>query len=588
MFALLLVLSAFPPLAAAEVSGYYEFYEIRATFENDRALNILETSTYVNPTSQTVKLTLNKSIPSDNVENIRIWDSSGDLSTQTSTANGRTSVTFETSWINPSQHYTFYENYNVNGMVLGSDSEYRLSLWGLTAQTRYDNFNAVVQGPTGSYPFLSSPEATLVSQDPPTWRYSTSLQENESFEGLFTKFYYSPVFYKVTLNRTLTSLGSTSGATLDTIVLNREIPWQFSSVISTSSGVNTMYFDAENNLHAVFDVGDVTSSSAKNVRVELLYEVDVHDPKIKSSDVGSISAVPSSLSPYLQSDSKWDVSNSVIQAAAQQAVGGETNAYSAAKKIFDLSIDTIEYEIQPERRGSLWVYQNKRGDCSEYTDLSIALARASGIPARAVYGWGYYENENLRGHAWLEYYLPNEGWQPADPTWGETSGNYFTTLDPIHLTRSVRGLSSTESWDNVYYYGSSLEGSETDDIQVVSASAAAQLYLTAAQYQATLAENMVGTSENSTLAAILQDALNELSSAQSASDYNEIILKAKSSISASNDIVLALGKPPEGQRFNVEGLMVYLAVVGVLLAVGVGVYFAVKRKRGSSSEHSLW
>jgi len=64
------------------------------------------------------------------------------------------------------------------------------------------------------------------------------------------------------------------------------------------------------------------------------------------------------------------------------------------------------------------VLRTRVGDCNEHTALYVALARASGLPARIAVGLVY-----LRGgfyyHAWPEVYVEERGrglWLPVDPT----------------------------------------------------------------------------------------------------------------------------------------------------------------------------
>ena len=89
----------------------------------------------------------------------------------------------------------------------------------------------------------------------------------------------------------------------------------------------------------------------------------------------------------------------------------------------------------------------------EFTDLFVALARAAGIPARAVNGYAYTANSSLRPlslkqdvlHAWPEYYdRQKQLWIPIDPTWGNTTGgvDFFNSTDLNHFTFTLLGLDS--------------------------------------------------------------------------------------------------------------------------------------------------
>jgi transglutaminase-like putative cysteine protease len=111
-----------------------------------------------------------------------------------------------------------------------------------------------------------------------------------------------------------------------------------------------------------------------------------------------------------------------IEAAAMDAVGNEVNPYLAAKKIYDYVLDNITYSFMPHAalwpRGepeSVYVHEHRFGDCGAQSMYFSALCRAVGIPARATGGWQLFKG-NFSGHFWAEFYLPNYGWVPVDPT----------------------------------------------------------------------------------------------------------------------------------------------------------------------------
>ena len=70
------------------------------------------------------------------------------------------------------------------------------------------------------------------------------------------------------------------------------------------------------------------------------------------------------------------------------------------------------------------VFVQKRGVCQDFANLFICLARILSIPAR--YRMGYLitdpdtqnQIQSEASHAWLEVYLPWEGWRGYDPTNG--------------------------------------------------------------------------------------------------------------------------------------------------------------------------
>lgn len=72
-----------------------------------------------------------------------------------------------------------------------------------------------------------------------------------------------------------------------------------------------------------------------------------------------------------------------------------------------------------------FLFNNKAGFCGHYASTIAMMMRSVGIPARLVSGYlggelnpenNYYSIYQYDAHAWLEYYVPNQGWLELDPT----------------------------------------------------------------------------------------------------------------------------------------------------------------------------
>ncbi|HEX2648233.1 MAG TPA: transglutaminase-like domain-containing protein, partial [Candidatus Dormibacteraeota bacterium] len=81
--------------------------------------------------------------------------------------------------------------------------------------------------------------------------------------------------------------------------------------------------------------------------------------------------------------------------------------------------------------GAARVLDTARGDCNEHAVLYIALARAVGLPARAVAGVLEIDGR-FYYHAWPEVYLGD--WVAVDPMLGQFPA------DAAHLRFVVGGL----------------------------------------------------------------------------------------------------------------------------------------------------
>jgi hypothetical protein len=114
-----------------------------------------------------------------------------------------------------------------------------------------------------------------------------------------------------------------------------------------------------------------------------------------------------------------------IAEKAKDVVGNERNPWRAAKKLYDYVIENVQYSFMPHLalwpRGlpeSVYVHENRHGDCGAQSMYFSALCRSVGIPARTTGGWQLFSG-NFSGHFWAEFFAPNYGWIPVDPTAAE-------------------------------------------------------------------------------------------------------------------------------------------------------------------------
>jgi hypothetical protein len=80
-------------------------------------------------------------------------------------------------------------------------------------------------------------------------------------------------------------------------------------------------------------------------------------------------------------------------------------------------------------KSAIEVYQERQGVCVEYTHLLMSMAAALGFENRYV--TGYAKTSEWQPHAWVEIYLPGQGWLPLDATFNEAG-----VLDNSHIAMS--------------------------------------------------------------------------------------------------------------------------------------------------------
>ena len=121
-----------------------------------------------------------------------------------------------------------------------------------------------------------------------------------------------------------------------------------------------------------------------------------------------------------------------LRAAATDIVGKATSAWDSMRAVVDWVSREMTYELTPRHLDDLTLLEVRRGDCTEYTQLTIALLRALGIPARMRIGLAG-EGSMLVAHAWVEFH-DGVGWHEIDPTAGRTS------VDASYIDASVMDL----------------------------------------------------------------------------------------------------------------------------------------------------
>ncbi|HHX74179.1 MAG TPA: transglutaminase domain-containing protein, partial [Firmicutes bacterium] len=145
------------------------------------------------------------------------------------------------------------------------------------------------------------------------------------------------------------------------------------------------------------------------------------------------------ISSYLGAAAGIESTHGEIVSLAGKITAGLSTDWEKARAITTWTATAIKYDDKAATRnsGALAALQSRTGVCEDYAKLSVALARAAGIPARVVYGytdsgskWPAEGAFSLKGyrHAWVEYYLAGRGWVPADPTRSTANKLYFGTL----------------------------------------------------------------------------------------------------------------------------------------------------------------
>ncbi|MBI4042124.1 MAG: transglutaminase domain-containing protein [Deltaproteobacteria bacterium] len=148
---------------------------------------------------------------------------------------------------------------------------------------------------------------------------------------------------------------------------------------------------------------------------------------------------------YLSEDKLIPFCPEIVKLSRQEGKGGET-PYEKIKAFYRYIVRTMKYDKSGEgwgRGDAVWACSTKRGNCTDFHSLFIAMSRVQKIAARFEIGFPIpsdQEKGEIAGyHCWAEAYDPVQGWIPVDATEAKKSGKvdeYFGALPSNRISFS--------------------------------------------------------------------------------------------------------------------------------------------------------
>jgi transglutaminase-like putative cysteine protease len=106
---------------------------------------------------------------------------------------------------------------------------------------------------------------------------------------------------------------------------------------------------------------------------------------------------------------------------AAKVTQGRTQPLDKARAIYDYVFTTMRYDKTGTGWGHgdvLYACDAKKGNCTDFHSLFIAMARSQGIPARFEIGFPLppdkHSAEIAGYHCWSDFYIDGKGWIPVD------------------------------------------------------------------------------------------------------------------------------------------------------------------------------
>jgi transglutaminase-like putative cysteine protease len=246
------------------------------------------------------------------------------------------------------------------------------------------------------------------------------------------------------------------------LALLRDIlPYQTVHSMEITPDEYRLITDEYGNRYAEFDLAGIPPGSS--IPIQIQYRITVNELAYNLSRCdGTLPDVFDEAELHIESN------NIQIVELAQQLSRGKQTACEQVRAFYDYIGNHLVYSYNGANWGAQAALGEMGADCTEYASLMIALSRASGLPARYVEGLQVLgeesEDDARTEHAWLEVYLPGNGWVPFDPTLGRSSitrDDHFAHLTPDHIIvtvgRNPSTLRGASYWTHLYWPGTSTE-----------------------------------------------------------------------------------------------------------------------------------
>lgn len=368
------------------------------------------------------------------IRNLKVFDNSTSLQTKLSdTKDGGKSIEidFDRRVVGFGKVNEFTVSFDTSEIAKNIGSIWEISIPGLANPESYSAYSVTLSVPSSFGSASISKPAKNLPEAPP---YVFSKGEIGK-SGILITFGKEQV-YKLSLKYAISNTRIYPVKT--EIALPPNTSYQDVRLNSLIPAPENVYRDEDGNWLAVYNLNP---HEIKNIRAEIV-------AKTYSNPTFDIGKPKRSLGAA----EFWEVGNSQIKEIAEEL--------KTPQAIYEYVVNKLSYAYDKvgktnDRLGALGsLARPKYAVCLEFTDLFVTLARAAGIPARAVEGYAYTGNSKLRPlslvadvlHAWPEYYDETQKtWVMVDPTWGVTTGgmDYFSSFDFNHIAFVVNGQSST-------------------------------------------------------------------------------------------------------------------------------------------------
>ena len=195
-----------------------------------------------------------------------------------------------------------------------------------------------------------------------------------------------------------------------------------------------IYYDDINNI-VEYNYGNV-GSGKMNIKISATANIRTFD-YITAKLIDKNHAHEKDLSKYLNPELLIESDDFSIKRIASKLKG--KTQQETVDNVYKYIQQTLTYTVMPDI-GAKEALKQRKGKCSEYSTLMVALLRANSVPSRIVIG--YIAKTPAIKHTWVEVYYDKYGWVCYDPT---TTGFYTNIYQNGQLVKKEYKLDSQKA-----------------------------------------------------------------------------------------------------------------------------------------------
>lgn len=433
------------------------FYDVSYLINEKGETRVTQEVTIENLTSRYFVSEYEFKIGSADPTNITAWDPTGPLAPTVEKGQNETKITlhFKARVVGVGNKLTFGVSYDFPNLAVQNGLIWELNLFRISGLETISSYTLSLYIPKSfGPPLYSSPSPVKQTQSSSSW--IISFNKAALLKGAPRLGFGEFQLYKLNLTYHLKNphlgLGYTEIA-LPPDILGYQQVFQ-TTLLPSPSAVRV---DEDGNYLARYNLGPLEKKEVIwEGLLALFYTARELNPNPSNANI------PQDLiQKYTSTQKYWETEAVELRAQAAQITDPNLSTTENLRRIYDFVTSNLSYDYQKLESGELIrlgalsaLAQKDKAVCMEYTDLFIALARASGVPAREINGFAYTADRTNRPlslkiqsgdvlHAWPQVYLPGFGWAMVDPTWGSTSGSdYFSVFDLSHLAFVLKGENS--------------------------------------------------------------------------------------------------------------------------------------------------